>query len=199
MDRDDVEIVGSTELYRGHVDLTLYRLRHRRFAGGWSGEFTRELMHRGNAVGILPYDPLRDEVVLVEQFRIGAYVGDRPPWQVEMICGVIDTDETPEDVARREAVEEADCEIQDVKPICEVVVSPGLTTEAVSLFCGRVDTSNIGGVHGVEGENEDIRAFTLSSEDAFAWAGDGRILHAPTIVALQWLQLNLFAVRKEWG
>ena len=199
MDRNDVKIVETTELYRGHVDLTLYRLKHKLFAGGWSGEFTRELMHRGHAVGILPYDPKRDAVVLVEQFRIGAHVGGRPSWQVEMVCGVIDADETPEQVARREAVEESGCEIEDIKPICEVIASPGLLTETVALFCGLVDADKAGGVHGLDGENEDIRAFTLPRREALAWTDDGRIMHAPTIVALQWLELNHERVKADWG
>lgn len=198
MDRNDVKIIDTTPLYSGHVDLTLYRLKHRLFAGGWSGEFTREMMHRGHAVGILPYDPSRDTVVLVEQFRIGAYAGDRPPWQVEMVCGVIEAGETPEQVARREAVEESGCEIRDIKPICEVIASPGLMTETVALFCGRVDASTVGGVHGLDGENEDIRAFTLPRHEALAWTGDGRIMHAPTIVALQWLELNHATIRTDW-
>lgn len=198
MTEDDVEIVEKTALYHGHVTLDLYRLKHKLFAGGWSGEFTRELMDRGHAVGVLPFDPARDEVVLVEQFRIGAHIGGQKSWQVEMVCGVIDTNETPEQVARREAVEESGCEIRDMRHICDVIASPGLLTETVAIFCGRVDSSRAGGIHGLDGENEDIRAFALPRTDALGWIANGRIQHAPTIVALQWLQLNIDEVTAAW-
>lgn len=199
MTDDDVEIVEKKPLYSGHVTLDLYRLRHKLFAGEWSGEFTRELMTRGHAVGVLPYDPARDEVVLVEQFRIGAYAADRPPWQTEIVCGVIEDGETPEDVARREAREESGCEIGDLRFIAEALSSPGLMSETVALYCGRIDSAGIGGVHGVDGENEDIRAFTLPLADVPDWLKSGRIAHAASIIALQWLLLHRDDVRQEWS
>lgn len=199
MTEDDVEVIEKTELYRGHVLLERYRLRHKLFAGGWSGSFTRELMHRGHAAGILLFDPGRDEVVLVEQFRIGAYVGGRQPWQIELVCGVIDEGEAPEEVARREAMEEAGCQARDIRHVCDMVTSPGLLTESVALYCARADTSQVGGIHGLDGEHEDIRAFALSLDEALAWIGSGRILHGPTIIALQWLALNRDAITSGWA
>lgn len=195
---DDVEIVEASSLYRGHVTLDLYRLRHRLFAGGWSEVFTREVMSRGHAAGVLLYDPGRDAVVLVEQFRIGAHAGGRPAWQTEIVCGVIDPGETAEAVVRREAVEESGCTVGDLRPICEAIASPGLMTETVRIFCGRVDAKGAGGVHGLDGENEDIRAFVLPRAEALAWTTDGRITHAPSIIAIQWLELNLTELREAW-
>lgn len=195
----DVEIVGKEPLHRGHVTLDRYKIKHRLFSGGWSGEFTRELMHRGQAAGVVLFDPLRDEVVLVEQFRIGPYVAGRAAWQIEIVCGVIDDGETAESVVRREALEESGCAVMDLRPIFEIIASPGLMTETVALYCGRVDASNAGGVHGLDGENEDIRAFAASCDDVFDALGGGGITHGPSIVALQWLQIHHDDVADAWG
>lgn len=198
MTDDDVEIFEKKSLYRGHVTLDLYRLRHKLFAGGWSGEFTRELMARGHAVGVLPYDPARDEVVLVEQFRIGAYVAGRPSWQTEIVCGVIEDGETPEEVARREAREECGCNVGALHPIIEAFSSPGLMSETVMIYCGRTDSAKVGGIHGVDGENEDIRAFTLPAAEIADWLANGRIVHAASVIALQWLLIHRDEVRRQW-
>lgn len=194
----DVEIVGQEPLYRGHVTLDRYTLKHRLFSGEWSGEFTRELMHRGQAAGVVLVDPARDEIVLVEQFRIGPYVAGRAAWQIEIVCGVIDDGESAESVVRREAQEESGCVVTDIRPICEIVASPGLMTETVALFCGRVDASNAGGVHGLDGENEDIRALAAPCNEVFAAIRDGRVTHGPSIVALQWLQIHHDDVVRDW-
>lgn len=199
MTEDDVEILEKKPLYRGHVALDLYSVRHKLFAGGWSGAFTREVMARGEAVGVLPFDPQRNQIVLVEQFRIGAYLAGRPPWQTEIVCGVIEDGETPEDVARREAREESGCEIGELRFIAEALSSPGLMSETVALFCGRIDSAGVGGIHGVDGENEDIRAFTLPAADIADWLASGRVTHAASVIALQWLQINGDALRREWA
>ena len=105
-----VHILDKTVCYDGFFRIERYRLRHQLFRGGWSREITRELFERGHAAAVLPYDPLLDAVVLIEQFRIGALETPGDPWLLEIVAGVIDKpDETPEDVVRREAVEEANC------------------------------------------------------------------------------------------
>jgi ADP-ribose pyrophosphatase len=168
---------------------------------------SREIFERGHAVSLLPYDPDLDRIVLIEQFRPGAYAAlasgwfddDASPWLVECIAGIIEKGESPEDVARREMVEETGLEISQILPINHYLVSPGGSSESVFSFCGRVDASNAEGIFGVTEEHENIRVFSVSTQHAFELLDQGRIINAMTIIALQWLRTNLGHVRNEWG
>ena len=155
---EDVELLGRDVVYDGHFRLDRYRLRHRQFAGGLGPVLTREVLERGMVAAVLPVDPGRDRVVLIEQFRPGAWAAGRSPWLLECVAGVIEPGETPEELARREALEEAGCVITDLVPIATFLTSPGATTETVHLFCGRVASDGVGGLHGLGTEGEDIRA-----------------------------------------
>ena len=142
---EDVELMGREVVYDGYFRLDRYRLRHRQFAGGIGPVLTREILERGQVAAVLPVDPARDRVVLIEQFRPGAWAAGRDPWLLECVAGVIEPGETPEELARREALEEAGCVIADLLPIATFLTSPGATTETVRLFCGRVDSEGVGG------------------------------------------------------
>jgi ADP-ribose pyrophosphatase len=198
MDRTAFEISEKSTVFQGYFRIDRYRFRHRLFAGGWSGEITREVFERGHAVGVLPYDPAGDAVVLIEQFRIGAVAADMPAWQSEVIAGIIDEGETPAAVAHREAREEAGCTIQELVHICHYLVSPGGASETVQLYCGRVDSAGVGGIHGLAHEHEDIRVEVVRLEDARARLCASRFSNAPLIIALQWLILNRDDLRRRW-
>jgi len=177
-------------LYEKYFKLDEYSLSHELFAGGSSPLFTREVFDRGAVVVVLPYDPERRKVVLIEQFRIGAINDPGGPWLVETVAGVIEPGESTQQVAMRESVEEAGCKLQRLEPISEFYVSPGASNEHCSLFCGVVDSDGVAGIHGLATENEDIRVMVIDATEAFAWVREGRIRSASTIVALQWLELN---------
>ena len=173
-------------------------MRHRLFSGGWSGVLTRELFERGHAAAVLPYDPVTDQVVLTEQFRIGALNAPSGPWLLEIVAGIIETGETPEAVVQREAVEEIGCTVRDLISICDYHVSPGGTSERIHLFCGRVDATQAGGVHGVAHEGEDIRVVVMSADDAIDHMQAGKIVSAAPIIALQWFMMHRTTVRESW-
>lgn len=197
--RQDVELIKEDILYRGIFTLVRHHLRHRQFNGEWSNPFTREILKRKSAVGVLLYDPSLDQIVLIQQFRAGAL--DRAngaPWLLEVVAGVYDPDEPITEVAKREAQEEAGSVVLDLHPICEYYVSPGGSDEYLHLFCGRIDASQSGGIHGLAEENEDIRAFTLSSDEAFQCLKEGHIKTSPAIISLQWLQLNRERLKQLW-
>ena len=177
--QNDYEIVKREVPYQGIFRMARYHLRYRMFNGDWSNTMLREVMERKSAAGVLPYDPILDHVILIEQFRPGAIANPQSPWLLEIVAGVLDPDEKPADVARREAEEEAGCEILDLYPICEYFVSPGGSNEYFHLFCGRVDASDAGGIHGLREENEDIRTFTLPADEAFILLQEGKIKTAP--------------------
>lgn len=194
------EVLDKTICYSGFFRMEKYRLRHQLFSGGWSPEVVRECLERGHAVAVLPYDPERDQVVLLEQFRVGALDFPGGPWLLEIVAGIIDhPGETTEDVARRETHEEAGCELLDLIPICHYLVSPGGTSESITLFCGRVDASQTGGVHGVASEHEDIRLLVVSRAEALDLLHAGRINSAAPIIALQWLASNWPKLLERWG
>lgn len=195
------EILDQSNGYRGFFRLEKYRLRHELFAGGWSSEMIRECLERGHAVAVLLYDPERDQLVLLEQFRVGALGFPGGPWLLEIVAGIIDhPGETTQDVARRETVEEAGCELLDLAPILQYLVSPGGTSESISLFCGRVDASAVTpGVRGVAAEHEDIRVHVVSRAEALELLHSGRINSAAPIIALQWLELNRAQLLERWG
>ena len=194
-----VDIREKTICYTGYFRIEQYRLRHRLFNGDWSREMVREVFERGHAAAVLPYDPGLDQVILIEQFRVGALGSPGDPWLLEIVAGIIDPGETPEDVVRREAVEESGCPLQDLVPICEYLVSPGGTSECITLFCGRVDASQAGGFAGLVDEDEDIRVLVVPADEAMAQIQTGRIRAAAPIIALQWLQLNRDQLRQRWG
>lgn len=193
-----VEIVEDTPVYQGHARVSRCRLRHLRHGGGWTDVMTREVVERGHAVAVLPYDPVRDEVVLLEQFRIGAWRAGVEPWQIEIVAGLIDEGETPEEVARREADEEAGCAITTLHHVCDFLSSPGLLSETLAIYCGRVDTDGAGGIFGLDHEHEDIRVIAAPAAEVFRWLDQGRIINATALVGLQWFRANHVDLRSRW-
>jgi len=194
-----VEILSQKTCYQGFFRIEKFSLRHSLFNGGWSQTLNRELFERGHAAGVLPYDPIRDEIILIEQFRIGAHRVKTSAWLLEIVAGMIEPGETAEDVVKRESIEEAGCTIMQLAPVCNYLVSPGGTSETMALFCGQVDASNIGGIHGITDEGEDIRVTTVSFNTAIDMLNKGMINSAAPIIALQWLIIHREKIQKMWG
>ncbi|PVY70356.1 ADP-ribose pyrophosphatase [Tamilnaduibacter salinus] len=195
---DDVRIESQETVFEGFFRMGRLRLSHARFAGGYTETIQRELFLRGDATCVLPYDPARDEVVLLEQFRPGALWRDQSPWLLELVAGMDEPGESAEEVAHREGEEEAGLRFARLEPICRYLVSPGGTTEMVRLFCGLISSEGAGGLYGLEAENEDIRAHVLSLAEALAMLDDGRINNAAAIIALQWLSIHRERLREAW-
>jgi len=146
-----------------------------------------------------PTHPLLDAVVLLKQFRIGAYAAGWNPWLIEIVAGIIEPGEKAEDVVRREAAEEAGLAVSEILPIAEYLPSPGGTSETTALFCGRVDAARAGGTHGLAEEGEDIEVSIHQGKDIEALVSSGRIRNAVSLIALQWFVLNRQALRRRWG
>ncbi len=186
----DFEVVERVVCHQGYFRLERLSLRFRLYAGGWSRVIDREVFERGHAACVLLYDPERDKVVLVEQFRAAAIDAPGGPWLIETVAGIFEPGETPEEVVRRETREEAGCDIQDVEHIGEILVSPGGSSERLAIYWARVDASKADGIHGVVEEGEDIRVITMTSDEAFAAVAEGRICTTNAVIPLQWLALN---------
>ncbi|NIA43151.1 MULTISPECIES: ADP-ribose diphosphatase [Providencia] len=196
--KNDVEIISKRKLFNGFFQMIEYRFRHRLFAGTWSNEIRREVFERGHAGVVLPYDPQTDNIVLIEQIRFPAIETSATPWLLEAVAGMIEENESPEDVIRREAVEEAGLVIGRAEKALSYLSSPGGTTERMHVFIGEVDSRQAKGVHGLASENEDIQVHVVSREQAYQWVEDGVIDNAATVIAIQWLQLNYHKLRGKW-
>jgi ADP-ribose pyrophosphatase len=192
------EVIEESTIYHGFFDLIRYKVKHTLFQGGWSQVLVRELFQRGNCVAVVLYDPVSDQVVLIEQFRVGAIKSRENQWLLEIVAGAIEPGELPREVALREAKEEAGCEIQELIQISEFYTSPGGSSEKITLYCGKVDASNLGGVHGLDHEDEDILVSVVSLDEALEKIETGEIESAIPIIALQWLGLNRMKLRDEW-
>ncbi|OIQ95877.1 ADP-ribose pyrophosphatase [mine drainage metagenome] len=195
---DDVDILDRSTPFQGYFRIDRYHLRHRTHSGGWTAPMHREIFERGHAVGILLYDPRQDRVGLIEQFRPGALAAGWHPWLIEVVAGIIDEGETPRAVALRECREEAGITVGRLEPICRYLVSPGGSTESMELFCAEVNADQLGGLHGLAEEGEDIRVLTLPRSEAMTWLREGRIANSMTIIALQWLALSHDSLVDKW-
>lgn len=194
-----VELIEKTTPYQGYFKIEVYRVRHERFGGGWTDEMRREVFERGHAATVLPYDPARDAVVLLEQFRIGAFAAGTDPWLIEVVAGIVEPGESPADVVRREAIEEAGCAIGALEPIGEILPTPGGSSEILYMFCGRCDSDGLGGLHGLDHEHEDIRAFVVPADEALDMLAAGRVRNGNAVISLQWLALNRERLRRLWA
>jgi ADP-ribose pyrophosphatase len=199
MTEQDVDIIGKDTPFKGFFRIDRYRIRHRLYAGGWSKPLEREVFERGHAVGVLLYDPVLDQVVLVEQFRIGAFAAGWKSWVLEVVAGMIGEGEAPEEVARRETLEETGCVAGELVDIAEYQPSSGASTETMRLYCARVDASGAGGIHGLPSEGEDIRVVTMPAEEAIGLLQTGGAENATLIIALYWLAHHRHALRARWN
>jgi ADP-ribose pyrophosphatase len=195
---DGVEILQRETIHRGFFRLERYRLRHRLFAGGWSAPMEREIFERGHTVGVLLYDPPRDMLVLIEQFRTPAHLAGFNGWELEIVAGILDHEgESATDLAHREAEEEAGIAIKGpLIPVHRYLPSPGACTETVEVLCGLVDSRGAGGIHGLAAENEDIKVVVMPYRAAMKLVTADRIQNGLTILALYWLRANRTRLRK---
>lgn len=196
--RSDVDIVQEEPLYSGFFTLLKVKLRHRLFNGGWSREFTRELFAKAEAASAVVYDPVLDQIGLVDQFRIGTLDSPYGPWTLESVAGMVEEGESPADMMLRELVEEAGLHAKELLPVTAFYPTPGSCNEYTHLFCAICDLTEAGGVFGVEGENEDILFKAYPAEDVFNAMLQSRMNNAATLIGLQWLQLNRNQLRARW-
>ncbi|MBM3559135.1 MAG: NUDIX domain-containing protein [Alphaproteobacteria bacterium] len=186
----EVKVLERYAAFQGYFRVDRCVLRHTRHDGTLGAPIRREIFERGHAVAVLPHDPVRDRVVLVEQFRPGAWAAGIEPWLMEVIAGIIDPGETPEDVVRREAREEAGLTFGPLTPIATIALTPGGASETLRIYYATADLEAAAGIFGLDHEGEDIKVHNLSVDEALAMLAAGRIVNAGTVIALQWLALN---------
>lgn len=199
----DLKIDTDEIVWRGRFAVRLVRFRHKRFDGTLSGLRTWEIWERGRAVAMLPYDPVADRVVLIEQFRIPALAAGVDPVMMEVPAGLLDADEAPESAARREMQEEVGLVADRLHRIGDFVLTPGGCDERCTVYAARIvtpptDSEGIAGFAGLAAEDEDIRVRVLPAPEAIAAAQAGRYPNAVTTLALLWLGSQRDRLRREW-
>lgn len=180
----EVEVIDKVIEYDGFFRLERVRLRHERFAGGMSSVLGREVVTHSDIVAVLPHDPGLDQVVLVEQFRVGAHLAKERAWLYETVAGMIDAGESPEAAAVRETREEIGTGIVDLACIGTYFLAPHQSPDRMHLFFGRVDSTRVTDFGGLAHEGEDIRVVRMPRQDAIAAALSGRIRSPWTAIAL---------------
>lgn len=185
-----VEVLAREHPHGGFFGLEALELTHPRFDSSRSALLHREVFVAGDAVTVLPYDPVRDRVLLIEQFRMGPFGrGDPYPWQLEAIAGRIDPGETPEEAARREAVEEAGLILGALEKVAEYYPTPGAVTEYLYSFVALCDLPDgVAGVFGAAEEAEDIKGHLVSFDRLLDVLAAGEIGNAPLLLTVLWLQ-----------
>ncbi len=198
-------IVESTEtVWKHYAQLDVVRFRKRRFDGRMSEARTWEVLLRGHAVGVLPYDPATDRLVMIEQFRYPALVAGMDPLLLEVPGGFMDADETEEQAGARELREETGLATDRVHRVGRFMLTAGASDESVTILAGRisapaVDTDGIAGYGGLASENEDIRVRVLPAADAIENALAGRYANSITVMALLWFASRRDWLRREWA
>ncbi|HED36309.1 MAG TPA: NUDIX domain-containing protein [Gammaproteobacteria bacterium] len=190
------KMLKSESRYEGFLKVDLCHLRHQTYAGG-EIEVQRELMYRGDAVAVLLYDPPRDRLVLIEQFRVGAIDDENGPWLLEIVAGMVEQGESVTEVAQRECMEEAGIEVHSFETVHSFYVSPGACSEKIHVLCALVDSDQASGIHGLAHEHEDIKVVVVDYKDCHDLLASGKISSATPLIALQWLQLNRKRLRTE--
>ncbi|MCG7492651.1 NUDIX domain-containing protein [Thalassobius sp. Cn5-15] len=207
----ETPVLGPSGMRRAHVesrDISIpyanffameeRHLRFRRFDGSLSAEVDRAIFMSGDAALVLPYDPVRDRVLLVEQVRMGPLArGDHGPWQLEPIAGRVDPGEAPEEAARREAQEEAGLTLTDLQEIHQGYPSPGASSEFFYTYLGLADLPDEAArLGGVDGEHEDIKGHVFGFATVMAMLDRGDIRVGPLALALHWLARNRESLRR---
>lgn len=183
--------------YAGFFSVTQYQLTHERYDGGITPLLQRELVVRSDAVAMVAYDPDADKIVLIEQFRVGA-MREQQPWLIEIVAGLIEEGETPEQVVMRECQEEIGCKPSEIKKISEFYTTPGGHTELIHLYIGKVSVAEVSSSGGVAHEDEDIKTTIVPATDVAFMLSSGKVRSAIAIIGLQWFMINHQNIREEW-
>jgi ADP-ribose pyrophosphatase len=195
---EKVDLIERRTAFQGYFKVETYRYRHTTYRGGMSEIVEREVFERGPVAAVLPYDPVRDEVVLIRQMRSGALAAGLHPWLWETVAGIVEPGESVEDLVRREAQEEAGLQLGELIRMHEFLVSPGGASEVCTCFLGRADLAGAGGIFGLASEGEDILVRPFAWNDALAMLERGELGSAIGTIALQWLALHREEVRRKW-
>ena len=183
------KILNKINLYSGFFSLNKFQFIHQKHDGEWTGKIEREIFSGCHVSTLLPYDPIRKEIVLIQQFRAGNLSRYDKDYLYEIVAGIVDEGESPEKAARRECLEETGCIVTKTIPIQGYFPSPGSTEEYYDLFLGEINTFDGKRIMGLESENEDILVKSFKVSEVKKMLLEKKIKNGLTLVALQWFFL----------
>ena len=185
------KILDKKNIHDGFFKMNEVTLKYKKYNGDWSNEIKRELFGGAQVSAVLPYDPINKKIVLIQQFRPGTISRDNQNYLDEIVAGIIDSGETPEDTAKRECLEETGCEVSNLSSIQGYFPAPGSSESFYNLFLGEVIAPDKEIIRGLENENEDILVKSYSFDEVKIKMNKKEILNGLTLIALQWFFLNI--------
>ena len=188
----NIQVENIQREYLGFFALNQISLKYSQFDGDISELKNRVILMGSEASLILPYDPVLDKVLLVEQFRIGPFCrGDRVPWVFEPVAGIIEVGETPDEAAKREVFEEAGLEVTQLVKMGSGYPNPGEATSYFYNYIAIVDLSEYSpGIYGAKNEGEDIRTHVIDFNTVLNWSVSNKLRVLPLNTMVLWLALN---------
>ena len=185
------EIINKKNIHNGFFKMNEYILKYKKYDGSWSKEVKREIFGGAMVSAVLPYDSVKREIVLIQQFRPGTIAKEFNNYLYEIVAGIIDSGEKAEDTAKRECLEETGCKIKKITPIQGYFPAPGSSESFYHLFLGEIDTFEGERLMGLETENEDILVRSYKLSDVKEMMEKGEIINGLTLISLQWFFLNI--------
>ena len=186
------KIINKKNIYDGFFKMHEVTLKYQKYDGSWTNNIKRELFGGAQVSAVLPYDPIKKEIVLIQQFRPGTISKNFDHYLNEIVAGIIDKDEDPESAAVRECLEETGCKVKKLIPIQGYFPAPGSSESFYYLYLGEVETFKGSRIMGMENENEDIFVKSYKIEDVREKMKNGKFLNGLTLIALQWFFLNIY-------
>ena len=186
------KIINKKNLYSGFFNLNKYQFIHQKHDGNWTDKVEREIFSGAHVSTLLPYDPIWKEIILIQQFRAGILSRYDENYLYEIVAGIIDKNEKPEETAKRECLEETGCKVYKIKPIQSYFPAPGSSESYYHLFLGEINSFNGEKIMGLESENENILVKVFKVNQVRKMLKEKVIKNGLTLVALQWFFLEYY-------
>ena len=188
----EYKILKKKKIHDGFFQLHELTLKHKKHDGKWSNPIKREIFGGAQVAGIIPYDPIKKEILLLSQFRVALISANRNPLMTEIVAGMIDKNESPENAAKRECLEETGCNVGKIIPINSFYPAPGSSESFYHLFLGEVESFKGEKIFGQKNENEDILVKSFNLKQVRDLMTQKKILNGLTLIALQWFFLEYY-------
>jgi len=186
------KIINKKNLYSGFFGLNKYKFIHEKHNGDWTDTVEREIFSGAHVSSLLPYDPVKEEIILIQQFRAGILSRYDEDYLYEIVAGIIDGDEKPQETAKRECFEETGCKVKKIIPIQAYFPAPGSSESYYHLFLGEINSFDGERIKGLESENEDILVKSFKINDVRNMLKKKKIKNGLTLIAIQWFFLEYY-------
>ena len=180
------QIINKKNLYSGFFKLKKLEFVHQKHDGSWTDKVSREIFSGAHVSTLLPYDPVRKEIILIQQFRAGILSRHKENLLYEIVAGIIDKNENPDQTSIRECFEETGCDVKKLIHIQDYFPAPGSSESFYHLYLGEVESFKGTRLRGLKKENEDIMVSSFKIQEVRKMLDSKRIKNGLTLIALQW-------------